>query len=210
MPGPVTRQFPAHHWIKKADDGTIGDDGNRILLSARVAYRNGDRHEHNIIGDTRGEGGAHQLLLMKGHLQMVTRNDFTTRPHPTPWRLSSNWGSQEMVAWAGSAMFPPKPEYQRHINRRQDWSAPLNRAQLYLSELAGAGSQTLLVHVDGEDMTPCFDTFQVQHDNGAEWDACENIFEWHLHEGVNRLCVRARNSCGVVGPASSCVIHLAQ
>ena len=54
--------MPAQHWIGPGDD--------EVLLSARIAYRNGE-HEHHIVGDTRSEGGAHHLLLMKGHLQMV-------------------------------------------------------------------------------------------------------------------------------------------
>eukprot|EP01045_Picozoa_sp_COSAG04_P014812 COSAG04_NODE_1129_length_8137_cov_2.288007_3_plen_61_part_00 len=47
---------------------------------------------------------------MKGHLQMVRRNDFASRPHPVPWRVSSNWGGDQLQCWAGSDKFPPKPE----------------------------------------------------------------------------------------------------
>ena len=198
MPSPATREHPAQHWI--------GPDDDEILLSARIAYHNGDDHEHHIVGDTRVEGGAHHLLLMKGHLQMVRRNDFASRPHPVPWRLSSNWGGDQLQCWAGSEKFPPKPEYAVHTSRPQDFSPPLNQAELRLTQTA-----ELAVRVDVDTETPCFDTFMVREQDGEWVERPLLAWEWQLRADCpNSLEVRARNSVGALGPVSRVVLQSRQ
>lgn len=193
MPSTVTREEPAQHWIGPNDE---------LLLSARIAYRNGD-HAHHIIGDTGSEGGAHHLLLMKGHLQMVRRNDFASRPHPVPWRVSSNWGGDQLQCWAGSNKFPPKPEYAVHTSRKQDFSPPLNQAELRLTQTAD-----LTVRVDVDTSTPGFETFMVCEQEGEWVEQPLATWKWKLRaDRANILEVRVRNCSAVLGPVSRVVVQ---
>lgn len=166
--------------------------------NVRVVYRQPD-HGGPVFVD-----GAEHDMLMIGHLQMPLRNDFATRPQPVPWRISSNWGSSEFYCWS-SPMFPAKLEYDNGTDRPQDWEPPLNRVQLTLVETAQAG--VLRVHADT--VTPWADGFEVwvdgdcQRQPGSQW-------LWPLHEGVNRLHVRACNTMGVCGPESVAVLTAAQ
>jgi len=186
MPGPATWEFPIQ-W-------RLPDDA--MALRARVGYRQGD---HRVLMSDPSEGPAH--LMLKGHLQMPMRNDFASRPQPVPWRLSSNWGGDQFYCWYGE-MFPRKQEYQRHTNRWQDFSWPLNQAELFLSETAERG----VIGVDVDTDTPCFEAFLVQLD-GGEWEEQTAMpMEWRLHEGLNRLGVRTRNTAGVCGPVSRVAI----
>ena len=118
MPAPATWEYPIQ-WH-------LPDES--LLVPARVAYRQGD-NAHAI--DDPAVGPGH--LLLKGHLQMPLRNDFASRPNPVPWRVSSNWGSDQFYCYYGD-MFPRKEEYQHHTNRWQDFNPTLNQAELYLRE----------------------------------------------------------------------------
>lgn len=165
--------------------------------NVRVIYR---RPAHG--GPVFVDGAEHDLLMI-GHLQMPLRNDFATRPQPVPWRLSSNWGSSEFYCWS-SSMFPPKLEYAHGTDRRQDWEAPLNRVQLTLTETARAD----VLRVDAETVTPWFEAFEMCAD-GADWQIQRSSrWSWPLHEGKNRLRVRARNTSGVRGRESAAVVIL--
>lgn len=181
MPGPATWEFPLQHHLDE-----VG------AARARVAYRQG---ESRICIDDPSEGPQH--LLLKGHLQMPLRNDFASRPHPVPWRVSSNWGSDLLYCYYGE-MFPRKREYPRHTERWQDFNPSLNQAELFLRETAEPG--VLRVDVDTE--TPCFETFLVRVDDGEWRENSRSWLEWRLHEGLNRLQVRVRNTAGVCGPES--------
>ena len=183
MPGPATWEYPIQWRLPDLE----------MLRAARVAYRQGD----NAFSIDDLSGGPEHLML-KGHLQMVLRNDFASRPWPLPWRLSSNWGSDLFYCFY-SDVFPRKREYHQHTRRWQDFSPPLNRTELYLSETAEP--DVLRVDVDTE--TPCFDAFLVQIDS-AEWrEQTDPCLEWKLHEGLNQLRLKARNSAGVCGPEST-------
>ena len=183
MPGPATWEYPIQWRLPDLE----------MLRAARVAYRQGD----NVFSIDDLSGGPEHLML-KGHLQMVLRNDFASRPWPLPWRLSSNWGSDLFYCFY-SDVFPRKREYHQHTRRWQDFSPPLNRTELYLSETAEP--DVLRVDVDTE--TPCFDAFLVQIDS-AEWrEQTDPYLEWKLHEGLNQLRLKARNSAGVCGPEST-------
>ena len=184
MPAPATWDFPMQ-W-QMPDESTAA--------RARVAYRQGD-NTHPI--DDPAVGPSH--LILKGHLQTPLRMDFASRPHPVPWRLTSNWGSDIFYCHYAD-MFPRKREYQHHTSRRQDFNPPLNQAELFISETEDP--LTLRVEIDTE--TPCFENFAVQLDDG-EWQSIPGPgLEWRLHEGLNRLRARTRNSMGRCGP-ESCV-----
>ncbi len=186
MPGPATWEYPIQWRLPDLE----------MLRAARVAYRQGD----NAFSIDDLSGGPEHLML-KGHLQMVLRNDFASRPWPLPWRLSSNWGSDLFYCFYRD-VFPRKREYHQHTRRWQDFSPPLNRTELYLSETAEP--DVLRVDVDTE--TPCFDAFLVQIDS-AEWrEQTDPCLEWKLHEGLNQLRLKARNSAGVCGPASHAAV----
>jgi hypothetical protein len=67
-----------------------------------------------------------------------------------------------------------------------------------------AAPDVLRVDVDTE--TPCFDAFLVQIDR-AEWsEQTDPSLEWRLHEGLNQLRLKARNSAGVCGPDSHAAV----
>ncbi len=165
--------------------------------NVRVAYRR-PTHDGPVFVD-----GAEHDMLMIGHLQMPLRNDFASRPQPVPWRLSSNWGSSQFYCWS-SPTFPPKLEYAHGTERRQDWEPPLNRVQLTLSETA----RNDVLRVDAETVTPWFEVFEVRVDDGDWHVQAEPRWSWPLHEGRNRLLVRARNTSGVRGRESAAVVIL--
>ena len=182
MPGPATWEYPIQWHLPDLE----------MLRAARVAYRQGD----NAFSIDDLSGGPEHLML-KGHLQMVRRNDFASRPWPLPWRLSSNWGSDLFYCFY-SDMFPRKREYHQHTKRWQDFNPPLNQTELFLSETA----EPDILRVDVDTETPCFDTFLVQIDR-AEWSKqTAPSLEWRLHKGLNQLQLKTRNSAGVCGPES--------
>ena len=170
-------------------------DGS-LTRTVRVAYREGN-HKHSIRDVEEGP----DLLRMKGHLQMPLRNDFASRPWPVPWRVSSNWGGSLFCCYY-SESFPRKREYSVHTNRWQDFNAPLNRSELFVSETERPG--VLRVDIDTE--TPCFEAFRIRLDEGAWQEQKSSSLEWTLHEGMNGLWVSVCNTAGVCGPESSVVV----
>ena len=185
MPAPATWEFPVQWHLSKKS----------MLDGARIAYREG-HNKYTVLSEDEIEG--QELLTYKGHVQMPLRNDFASRPHPLPWRISSNWGGDQFYCHY-SKMFPRKQEYQFHTNRWQDFNPTLNQAELTLSETAEVG--VLRVEVDTE--TPHFETFLAQVDGGEWCENAEGILEWKLREGLNKLRVKVRNSAGICGPESS-------
>lgn len=181
-PAPATWEFPIQHHLPD----------NALLTAARVAYRQGDSH---ISIDDPDEGPQH--LILKGHLQMVLRNDFASRSQPLPWRISSNWGSDLFYCYYGD-MFPRKREYQRHTRRRQDFNPSLNQAELF--PIATPDPSVLRVDIDTE--TPCFETFLMRLDSGPWSPIPGTSLEWRLREGPNSLRIKTRNTAGVCGPES--------
>ena len=65
-----------------------------------------------------------------------------------------------------------------------------------------ATEQTEVLRVDADTETPCFETFVVRIDDGEREENHAPSFEWTLHEGLNSLRVRVRNTAGVLGPES--------
>ena len=183
MPGPATWEFPIQ-WH-------LPDES--VLSQVRVAYREGNS-PHSISDLTEG---VSNLLMFKGHLQMPLRSDFASRPHPVPWRLTSNWGSDQFYCFY-SETFPRKREYQNHTNRFHDFNPALNQAELHLRVTA----EPHLVCVEIDTQTPGFDTFLAQTDDG-DWTPIKgSMLRWPLHQGLNQLRVRVRNCMGVHGPVS--------
>jgi hypothetical protein len=184
VPEPVTWERPIQAQVARIDPAAID-------LGCRQPG-----HGHEVFV----EGGM-DLLQMIGHLQMPLRNDFASRPQPVPWRVSSNWGSSELLTWH-SERFPPKLEYDRTTGRRQDWEPALNEALVQLVETQRPGQ----LRVEVETVTPWLETFEASVD-GAEWEARpEPAWAWDLHEGVNQLRVRVRNRSGVRGAASELTV----
>jgi hypothetical protein len=182
MPRPVTWEDPLRAQIPS----------DSLAYRVRVAYREGD-NKFSIRDVTQGP----ELLLMKGHLNMALRNDFASRPTPVPWRISSNWGGPLFYGYYNDT-FPRKREYALHTDRRQDFNPPLNQSELTVS---GTDRPDVL-RVDVDTETPGFQTFLVQSDNGEWKENPSPSFEWPLHEGLNTLRVRVRNTAGVLGPES--------
>ncbi len=192
MPAPATWEYPVQWQIPDLT----------VLKKVRIAYREGD-HQYPV--NVPKEGEAPEFLTYKGHLQMPLRNDFASRPHPVPWRVSSNWGGDQFYCYYGE-MFPRKREYQHQTNRWQDFSPRLNQTEFYLSETGNP--EVLEVALDTE--TPGFETWLVAVD-GEPWRVEKrDVWEWNLHEGWNGLRAKVRNSMGICGPESwvSIVVNL--
>ena len=186
LPGAATWEYPAQHWLP---NGVRAAD-------MEVACSEGD-HRFPVFDP---QVGSEDLILI-GHLQMPLRNDFASRPTPVPWRVSSNWGSDQFLCWYGQNL-PRKEEYARQTRRWQDFNPTLNRVELCLSETEDSRS----LRVEADTATPGFECFLVQVDDGEWSEQVEPLWEWALHGGQNRLAVRSRNACGVVGPASQVVV----
>ncbi len=186
MPGPATWEHPIQWHLPDP----------ALLDRVRIACRQGDNH-YTVWDPDNAMGN----LLFKGHFQLPLRNDFASRPRPVPWRVSSNWGGDQFYCYY-SDTFPRKREYQRHSKRLQDFYPPLNRAELFLGETRQPG----VLQVELDSATPGFETFLIQVD-GKGWNAHpEPALEWHLHEGLNQLRAKVRNSVGVCGPESSATV----
>jgi hypothetical protein len=183
LPEPATWEFPVQHWLPH---GVLPEQLN-------VVCPQGD----NPYPVFEPQVGSEDLILM-GHLQMPSRSDFTSRPHPLPWRVSSNWGSDQFYCWY-SDVFPRKREYARHTCRWQDFNPTLNQSQLFLCQ-----HEVDQVRVEVDTETPWFDCFLVQYDRGEWRQQSEAAWDWLLHPGLNRLRVKTRNRVGVCGP-EACV-----
>ena len=183
IPRPVTWESPLK-WL--VPDASVAE-------SVRIAYREG-RNTFSVKEKKHGP----ELLLYKGHLSQVLRNELASRSTPVPWRLSSNWGGPLFLRLFRREKFPPKREYALHTDRWQDFNPPLNQVHLTLSEAGAPG----ILRVDADTETPFFRTFLVRIDEGDWTEDPAMSFTWLLHEGLNTLAVRARNSAGVTGPPS--------
>ncbi len=164
-----------------------------VLLDADIGWREGD-NEYSIRDVAHGP----HLLLLKGQLHMVVRNDFATRHQLVPWRLSGHWAGNQFLGFYREGVFPRKREYGMNTSRTQDFNPTLNQAELTIEETTTPA--VLRVHVDTE--TPCFDAFMVRLDSGEWYPVRAFSFDWPLHEGLNTIRVRARNTVGVMGPES--------
>jgi hypothetical protein len=182
LPAPATWDFPVQHWLP---DGIQPSQMN-------VACPKGD-NPYPVFDP---QVGSEDLVLI-GHLQMPRRNDFASKPHPIPWRLSSNWGSDQFYCWYGDAL-PRKREYAAHTRRWQDFSPSLNQSELFLSQTDKEGE----LHVEVDSETPGFAAFLVQVDGGDWREEKEATWDWLLHTGLNHLRVKVQNSAGVFGPES--------
>ncbi len=168
------------------------------FLKADIGYREGD----NKFSVKDVKHGPH-LVLMKGQLHQVVRSDFASRPGLVPWRLSGHWAGNQFLGWY-SDTFPRKREYGMNTNRSADFNPPLNRSELTLSETETPG----VLRVDIDTVTPFFEAFVIRFDDGGPVESASQPIEWPLHEGLNRLRVRARNNAGVMGPESDVTIVL--
>lgn len=115
----------------------------------------------------------------------------------SPMAFDEQLGGQLFYGYYNDT-FPRKREYSLHTDRKQDFNYTLNQSELTLSETEDPG--VLRVDVDTE--TPCFEAFVIRIDDGNFFETTASSFEWRLHEGLNCLRVRARNSAGVLGPES--------
>ena len=56
-------------------------------------------------------------------------------------------------------------------------------------------------------VTPNFETF-LSNIDGKGWKRSDRTLAWELHEGLNRLEMRVRNTSGVEGPVSFLELEL--
>ena len=182
LPAPATWDRPVQHWLPES----IRPEQMDVACPR-------DGNPHPVFEP---QVGSEDLVLI-GHLQMPLRNDFASNPHPVPWRLSSNWGSDQFYCWYGENL-PRKREYASHTRRWQDFAPSLNQSEFFLGHTEKEG--VLRVEVDSE--TPGFAAFLVRIDDGPWREYKEAAWDWPLHAGLNQLRVKVQNTVGVCGPES--------
>lgn len=166
-------------------------------LKADIAYREGENNYS--IRDIKH---APHLLLTMGHFRSPMRNDFMSNPLPVPVRQGlTAWGWDGFLHYFDKT-FPRRREYQRQTERRQDYYWTLNQSELTVTET----DQPDILRVDIDTVTPCFKTFLIQADRNEWAEHQSSTFEWHLHEGINTLDIRACNTLDVPGPVSTVTV----
>ena len=133
-----------------------------------------------------------------GMIRMMPRNNFYSQPYPLPKTQGFTWDWSEYWIWE-DRQTPQSYAYRyRNITaRRADWEWTPNRVRFD----ASCGGAPRTIDVQMGTFTPGFETFVVRVD-GKEWHPSGRTFAWTLHEGRNRLEMRARNVAGVDGPVS--------
>ena len=122
------------------------------------------------------------------------RNNHLSQPEPAELEQgyeAFRWDGY--LWWTDSVDDPRYPEYSMQSNRVADFYAPLNRVAV---DLRQQDRETLTVGLDT--LTPNLARFEAAID-GKPWAAVEPGFPWVLHDGGNRLRLRAVNAFGRSG-----------
>jgi len=99
---------------------------------------------------------------------------------------------------------PKYAEYSLQTSRPKDMYWSVNQTRVY----AQAGEREGTLDVQFETVTPNFDHFLVQIDDG-EWTEHSGPLEWTLHPGDNELAVRGVNAFGMMGHIARARVHRA-
>ena len=171
-------------------------DVEPMLKDLPIAFREGC-HPISV------EEGALYLFQTFCHFRIVPRSDIFSREGPLPISQGREvWSWNGYMNWADDKV-PPLPHFTHHTNRRPDMFWSLNQAHITLEQ--GDTPDTLQVHLETE--TPNFDEFLVQVDHG-NWKVTPSTFRWEVHQGINSLQARPRNTAGVEGIISSVTLEV--
>jgi hypothetical protein len=171
-------------------------DLEALVRNLPIAFYGGD-YEHSV------DEGALFLFRSFCHFRVIPRFDVFSRPRPLPVSQGTEvWGWNGYLNWADDKV-PPLPHFEQHSNRRADFYPTFNQTH-YAAECVADERQ---LRLSLETQTPNFATFLAQVDGGA-WQEAKAQFDWALHDGLNTLCLRTRNSAGVEGVISSLSVEI--
>ena len=110
------------------------------------------------------------------------------------------WAWDGYLNWADEKV-PPLEHFTHHTNRIADMYPTQNQVRYTLVRGEKPGEIEVYLETD----TPNFAGYIVSLD-GSAWEERPDRFTWRLHEGMNSLQVRTRNTAGVEGIVSSVTI----
>ncbi len=171
-------------------------DLKALVKDLPIAFREG-RHPFPV------EEGALFLFRSFCHFRIVPRFNVFSEPRPLPVSQGTEvWAWDGYLNWADDRV-PPLAHFTRHTNRRADFYPTLNQTRFTLERDEDPGM--LRVHLETD--TPNFASYLASVDTGA-WEGRSDTFGWPLHEGLNTLRVRSRNSAGAEGIISAVTVEV--
>ncbi len=171
-------------------------DLDELVRDLPISFYNGD-YEHDA------DEGAYFLFRSFCHFRIVPRFNPFSQERPLPVSQGTEvWSWDGYLNWADDKV-PPLAHFSQHTNRRADFYPTLNQTRY--TAVSTDEAQRLRVHLETE--TPGFTNFEVRFDRG-EWQKEATQFDWDLHQGLNVLEVRSRNSAGVTGIVSTMSVEV--
>ncbi|MFC1508676.1 transglutaminase-like domain-containing protein, partial [Candidatus Omnitrophota bacterium] len=181
---------PIDWMVPTADWYTLERDYSRLPISMSTTDpRIMLRHEKN---------GMLLYYDLCAFLRMMPRNNFSTTSIPEPLQQGNYcpWPWDGYINWYDQ-LAPPKLQYSNHTDRVCDFWPTLNRVRFEaVPEVNGDAVFMRMIT-----FTPSFKTFQVKIDDN-DWVDSDEHYTWRLHEGKNRLEMRAVTRFGVTGNPS--------
>ena len=131
-------------------------------------------------------------------LRMIPHTQFLDGKLPLPLNQGMRgWFWTGHRVWTDD-LYPGSVLYKDFVASPHAWNWPINQTHLELQQSATADE----LSVKCTHNMPGFAKYAVQRDDQPEQATDKHEFTWPLHEGENRLQVRAVNVHGVRGPAS--------
>ena len=159
-----------------------------------IAFREGE-NAHSV------EEGALHILELFCHFRIVPRSNAYSSEGPLPVSQGVEvWAWDGYLNWADERV-PPLEHFSHHTNRVADMYPTQNQVRYTLMRGEAPGEIEVCLETD----TPNFAGYLVSIDCSA-WEERPDRFVWRLHEGMNSLQARTRNTAGVEGIVSSVTI----
>ncbi len=169
-------------------------DLDALVKDLPIAFREGN-YDYSV------EEGAFFLFRSFCHFRVVPRTNTFSQARPLPVSQGTEvWAWNGYLNWADDQA-PPLLHFSHHTNRRADFYPTLNQTRYTIEQ--SEEPQALEVYLETD--TPRFACYLAQVDRGL-WEEKPDRFGWPLHEGLNTLQVRSRNSAGVEGIISSVAV----
>jgi hypothetical protein len=171
-------------------------DLKELVQDLPIAFREG-AHPFST------EEGALVLFRSFCHFRMVLRYNVFSQERPLPVSQGREiWSWDGYLNWADDKV-PPLAHFTHHTNRRADFYPTLNQTRYTIE--CSENPSVLQVYLETE--TPNFACYLVQVDQ-EPWQERPEQFQWSLHEALNVLRVRSRNSIGVEGIISAVSVEV--
>ena len=129
------------------------------------------------------------------------RNNFLTSLYPEePEHGRVSYTYDGHVWYESEGM--PLPQFSIRSSRAGDFDWSVNQTHILLQQGSEPNSLTVLL----DTVTPNFDTFLIQTNNG-KWKTSKERFVWKLTQGKNTLRVKSTNKFGVEGIESHVLVR---